>query len=174
MNYDLHKSIQILERTPKVVRSLLQGLHEDWVHQNEGGDSWSPFDIVGHLVHGEKTDWIARTKIILQQGEQLTFETFDRFAQFEESKGKNIDDLLNEFEQLRKENLRTFIEFNITPDQYSLKGIHPQLGEVTLSNLLATWVTHDLGHIAQISRVLAKQYQDQVGPWQEYLPILHK
>ena len=174
MEYDIQKSIQVLERTPKVIKEMLTGIDDVWINSNEGGESWSPFDIVGHLIHGEKTDWIARIKIVLEQGEKNTFDPFDRFAQFEESKGKTIDQLMDEFEQLRIQNLAAFKAFNIRPDQYDLKAMHPSLGEVTLNNLLATWVAHDLGHIAQIARVMAKQYKDEVGPWYEYIPILHK
>ena len=174
MKYDLDQSIQVLEKTPDVLRAMLSGLDEDWVHNNEGGNSWSPFIVLGHLVHGEKTDWIVRTRIILEQGKNRMFEPFDRFAQLRDGKGKSTKDLLKEFEKLRKKNIKTLKSFDITPDQYELTGIHPELGKVTLFNLLATWVAHDLGHIAQIARVMAKQYRGEVGPWQEYIPILHK
>jgi len=141
--------------------------------QNEGGESWSPFDIVGHLVHGEKTDWITRTETILKYGKEKTFEPFDRFAQFENSKGKNINELLSEFSALRLKNLHRLNEMNIREDDLIKKGIHPHFGKVTLRELLATWVVHDLGHISQIARVMAKQYKDEVGPWKEYLPVVN-
>jgi len=141
--------------------------------QNEGGESWSPFDIVGHLVHGEKTDWITRTETILKYGKEKTFEPFDRFAQFENSKGKNINELLSEFSALRLKNLQRLNEMNIREDDLIKKGIHPHFGKVTLRELLATWVVHDLGHISQIARVMAKQYKDEVGPWKEYLPVVN-
>ena len=174
MNFNLDKSIQILERTPATLLAMLAGIDEDWTSQNEGSETWSAFDIIGHLVHGEKTDWITRTKIILEQGENRTFDSFDRFAQIETSKGKSLAFLLEEFMVLRAENLKTLASMEISEDQLNLKGIHLELGEVTLRELLSTWTAHDLGHIAQIARVMAKQYKDQVGPWQQYIPILHK
>lgn len=174
MNFNLNKSIQILERTPSVLIALLAGIDEDWTSTNEGRDTWSAYDIVGHLVHGEKTDWITRTKIILDQGENRKFDSFDRFAQIESSKGKNLGDLLEEFMFLRAENLETLASLNIYEEQLDLKGIHLELGEVSLRELFSTWTAHDLGHIAQVTRVMAKQYKDQVGPWQKYIPILHK
>lgn len=174
MNFNLNKSIQILERTPSTLLAMLAGIDEDWTSVNEGGETWSAFDIIGHLVHGEKTDWITRTKTILAQGENRTFDSFDRFAQLDTSKGKSLAFLLEEFMLLRAQNLETLTALNITEEQLELKGTHLELGEVTLRELLSTWTAHDLGHIAQIARVLAKQYKDQVGPWQEYIPILHK
>lgn len=173
MQFNLEKSIQILERTPGVLKQLLQGLPEDWTTPNEGPDTWSPYDIVGHLIHGERTDWIPRTKIVLEYGEDKPFEPYDRFAQFEESKGKNLHRLLEEFETLRKANLEELKSLDIGAN-LDKKGKHPELGEVTLSNLLSSWVVHDLGHIAQISRVMAKQYKEEVGVWEQYLGILHK
>lgn len=173
MEYTLNAALEILERTPQVIRSFLQGLSEEWIYQNEGPDTWSPFDVVGHLIHGEKTDWTERLKIVLSEGSQKTFTPFDRFAQFEESKGKTLDDLLLEFEQLRTKNLIFLKALNLSETDYNKTGIHPALGEVTLKELLSTWVVHDLGHIVQISRVMAKQYKDQVGPWRDYLTVLH-
>ena len=172
MTFDLNKSISILENTPMVLKSLLSGLSEDWTHVNEGPETWSPFDVVGHLVHGEKTDWIPRIFIIMNDSEEKTFTPFDRFAQFEESKGKTLEDLLNEFEILRNQNLQQLKSFGFTGTVLKRKGIHPELGEVTLAQVIATWVTHDLGHIAQISRVMAKQYKNEVGPWTAYISIL--
>ncbi len=172
MLFDLNKSVSVLERTPRVLESLLGGLDTPWTHENEGPDTWSPFDIVGHLVHGEKTDWIPRILIILNDSDNKTFRPVDRFAQFEESKGKTMADLLEEFKSLRNQNLEQLKGFVLTEFELNSKGIHPELGEVTLQQVLATWVTHDLGHIAQISRVMAKQYKNEVGPWTAYISIL--
>lgn len=175
MEFNLQLSIQILERTPQVLSVLLENLSEGWIHNNEGQDTWSPYDIIGHLIHGEQTDWIPRAKIILAQDpSNLTFTPFDRFAQFEESKGKTIDDLLATFANLRKQNIEELEALNISQSQFKLKGMHPELGEVTLAQLLATWVTHDLGHINQIARVMGKNYKDQVGPWTQYIKILRE
>lgn len=172
MKFDLSKSILILERTPTVLNSLLRDLPSDWVSPNEGEDTWSPYDVIGHLVHGEKTDWLTRTKIILSKGDHKNFKPFDRFAQFEDSKGKSINQLLDDFRTLREDNLAELQSLNITELQLELQGKHPEFGTVTLNELLSTWVAHDLGHIAQISRVMAKQYEDEVGPWKAYLGIL--
>ncbi|WP_299112304.1 DinB family protein [uncultured Winogradskyella sp.] len=173
MEYNIGKSIEILEQTPKTLRSFLENLSDDWVFCNEGVNTWSAYDIVGHLIHGEKTDWIPRLHIILSNSDEKVFKPFDRFAQFEDSKGKSLSNLLDEFEVLRQHNLNTLKDLNVSNAQLQYKGIHPELGEVTLSQLLATWVTHDLGHIAQISRVMAKQYKTQVGPWINYISILN-
>ncbi|MCI0449681.1 MAG: DinB family protein [Chlorobi bacterium] len=172
MKFSIEKSVEILERTPRVLEELLNDLSDEWITSNEGADSWSPYDIMGHLIHGEKTDWITRMQIILSGREDKSFEPFDRFAQFKNSKGKSIKLLLDEFKQLRKKNIETLNSANITSDQLNLTGIHPEFGEVTLEQLIATWVVHDLSHIVQISRVMAMQYKDEVGPWIEYLPIL--
>ncbi|MGM5469264.1 DinB family protein [Flavobacteriaceae bacterium LMO-SS05] len=174
MKYDLFKSIEILERTPIILKEFLSPLSDDWIFCNEGDQTWSAFDSLGHLIHGEKTDWIPRLHIILGHSKHKIFEPFDRFAQFEQSKGKSVQDLLNEFMELRQANLTHLKSLNLTKNQLLLTGIHPELGEVTLSQLLATWVTHDLGHIAQIARVMAKQYKTEVGPWAAYLPILNR
>jgi len=172
MAFNLPNAIAILERTPNVLAALLDGLDDEWLHNNEGGESWSPFDVVGHLIHGEKTDWMVRAEIILSNASDKAFDLFDRFAQFEASKGKNISMLLDEFKTLREQNLQTLKSKNIMPEDLKKTGIHQAFGAVTLQQLLATWVAHDLGHIAQISRVMAKQYHDEVGPWKAYLPIL--
>lgn len=172
MQYDLEKALEILERTPAVLNSLLINLDEQWTQNNEGENTWSPFDIIGHLIHGEKTDWVPRTKIILAHGPDQPFEPFDRFAQYEISKGKTLSELLQEFEQLRKQNLEEFKSLDIVSN-LNKKGMHPELGEVTLSNLLSAWVVHDLGHISQLTRVMAKQYKDEVGVWTKYLGILN-
>ncbi len=172
MKFDLDKAIEVLERTPLLLEALLKDLSNDWTMSNEGEETWSPYDIVGHLIHGEKTDWINRLEIILSKEGNKTFEPFDRFAQFEESKGKTIKQLLTEFKKNRNSNLKVLKSKNITIADFENKGIHPSLGEATLVNLLSTWVVHDLNHLSQISRVMAKQYKEEVGPWIEYLPIL--
>ncbi|WP_425235663.1 DinB family protein [Ulvibacterium sp.] len=173
MKFELNTAIPILERTPTVLRVLLQGLSEEWIQGNEGKDTWSPFDVVGHLIHGEKTDWMVRTALILENGPNPAFEPFDRFAQFENSKGKTLESLLEEFEGLRKDNLTDLRSKKLSSDDYERIGIHPEFGEVTLAQLLSAWVVHDLGHIAQISRAMAKQYKNEVGPWPKYLTILN-
>lgn len=172
--FSLTKSIEILERTPNVVRSMLSGLSDMWLHSNEGRDSWSPFIIVGHFIHGEKTDWIPRLKTILEFGESRPFVPFDRFAQFEATKGKTLSELLAEFESLRHKNVHVLKNANLQDADLSKSGIHPEFGLVTLKELLAAWVVHDLGHIRQIARVMAKQYRNEIGPWQAYLPVVHK
>lgn len=166
--------MEILNRTPYVLETLLQGLSDEWTQTNEGENTWSPFDVIGHLIHGEKTDWMVRAEIILSKGTTQKFDSFDRFAQFEESKGKNLTQLLEEFKSVRKKNL-TFLESKkLTAADLQKKGLHPAFGEITLEQLLATWATHDLGHLGQIARVMAKQYKTAVGPWRQYLPILDK
>ncbi len=171
MKFDLNKSIEVLERTPSVVEQMLSGISDDWVVNNEGGDSWSPYDIVGHLVHGEKTDWVVRMEVILLNDDKK-FEPFDRFAQIKDSKGKTLQMLIDEFKALRKKNIVKLRLKKIDSFDLQKTGIHPAFGKVTLQQLLATWVVHDLNHIAQIARVMAKQYKTEVGPWVEYLPIL--
>ncbi len=173
MKFDLNKSIEILERTPAVLNQLLNGLSDDWVLQNEGDNTWSPFDVVGHLIHGEKTDWIPRMQIILKHGSNKTFEPFDRFAQEKINKGKSLKMLLQEFTQLRQENLRILTNALLDESALAKKGTHPELGTVTLKELLATWTAHDLGHIVQITRVMAKQYKSEVGPWRKYLKVVN-
>jgi hypothetical protein len=155
------------------LQALLGGLPDDWVMPNEGPETFSPYDVIGHLVHGEKTDWIVRTKMILESGNTKTFERYDRFAQYEESKGKSLQQLLDEFVAIRKENMVWFKALNLTEDDLDRKGMHPVLGEVTLRHLLATWVVHDLTHIAQITRVMAKQYKEEMGSWPEFFRILN-
>ena len=172
MQFSIRHSIEILERTPDVLARLTQGLSDDWTRQNEGGESWSVFDVVGHLVHGEITDWIPRAEIILSDKDNKTFEPFDRFAQFETSKGKSLDDLLMEFKYLRAVNLSKLRDFQITDADLQKTGIHPSFGIVTLEQLLSTWVVHDLNHIVQISRVMAKQYKESCGPWNAFLSVL--
>lgn len=172
MNFTLEKSLEILERTPDVLITMLEDISTDWTLVNEGGDSWSAYDILGHLIHGEKTDWIPRAEIILSNNTDKTFTPFDRLAQVEDSKGKSLSQLLTEFKTLREINIEYLRSKKITDKNLEEKGIHPAFGEVTLSQLLSTWVVHDLNHIAQISRVMAKQYKAAVGPWIEYLRIL--
>ena len=173
MKYSLERSYEILDRTPAVLQALLAGLPDDWVMPNEGPETFSSYDVIGHLVHGEKTDWIVRTKMILEFGNTQTFEKYDRFAQYEESKGKSLQQILDEFAAIRKENMIWFKSLNLTEDDLNRKGMHPVLGDVTLRNLLATWVVHDLTHIAQITRVMAKQYKTEMGPWPEFFRILN-
>jgi hypothetical protein len=174
MRFDLHKSIEVLERTPLVVESMLKGLSEEWTTKNEGPDTWSPYDIVGHLVHGEKTDWMTRLEIILSDNTNKKFTPFDRFAQYRESKGKSLQMLMDEFKTLRKKNILKLRLKKIDSTDLLKKGIHPDFGKVTLKQLISTWVVHDLNHIAQIARVMSKQYKAEVGPWVEYLPILNR
>ena len=174
MEFDLATGIAVLQRTPQVLWSMLSGLSPAWTEADEGPETWSPYVIVGHLIHGERTDWIARARIILEQGPERRFTPYDRFAQFHESQGKSLSALLNEFEQLRAENLETVAEWRLTEAQLALEGEHPEFGAVTLRQLLATWVAHDLGHIAQTARVMAKQYREAVGPWRAYLPVMDR
>lgn len=172
MNYNTDKSIEILERTPLVLKTLLSNLQDEWVMNNEGPETFSPYDVIGHLIHGEKTDWAVRARIILESGLSKSFTPYDRFAQQEESKGKSLLQLLDEFEAVRNDNVKWLKSLNLTEADLDKKGMHPSLGEVTLRNLLATWVVHDLTHIAQITRVMAKQYKEEMGPWPEFFRIL--
>lgn len=174
MEFRLDHAKEVLRRTPATLNSLLRGLPDVWVLSDEGPDSWSPFDVLGHLIHGEETDWIPRVKIILEYGESRAFEPFDRFVMFEKSKGKSLDELLSIFERLRGESLRELEELNLTPETLGKRGVHPELGVVTLGQLLSTWVVHDLGHTAQIVRVMAKQYGEAVGAWRDYLSVLSR
>lgn len=170
--FTLSEGTAILERTPSTLTALLGGLPDTWITANEGGDSWSPFDVVGHLIHGERTDWMQRVRAILEEGEAKPFDTFDRFAQFRESAGRTLKSLLDEFAELRRRNLHDLASLGLTDADLERRGRHPALGVVTLRNLLATWVAHDLDHVMQISRVLARQYSDEVGPWRAYLRII--
>lgn len=174
MDFALPQGIAVLARTPAALRALLDGLPPDWTSATEGPDTWSPYDVIGHLNHGERTDWIPRARIILEQGVNRRFEPYDRFAQFRESQGKSLGQLLDEFNALRAENLRTLEGWHLTDEQLALEGQHPAFGAVTLRQLLATWVAHDLGHVVQTARVMAKQYRDAVGPWREYLSVLNR
>ena len=174
MKFDLNNSIEVLEKTPKILEAYLSGLSNNWLKKNEGENTWSPYDIIGHLICGEKTDWIIRAKTILSKSENKIFEPFDRFAQLKENQNKSVSDLITEFKSLRKSNLKELKSLNISKKDFQLKGVHPEFGEVTLEQLISTWVVHDLGHISQISRVMAKQYETNVGPWIAYLGILNK
>lgn len=174
MSFDLADGIAVLERTPATFRALLAGLPDSWIHVDEGPDTFSPFDNLGHLIHGERADWIPRARIILAQGADRTFEPYDRFAQQRESAGKSLAVLLDEFEALRRENLATLRGWDLTERELAFEGRHPALGPVTLRQLLATWVAHDLGHLAQTARVMAKRHREAVGPWRAYLPILDR
>ena len=172
--FDLGHAIEVLERTPAAFRALLAGLPEAWTAPNEGPETFSAFDNLGHLVHGERTDWIPRARIIREHGRTRPFDPYDRFAQAHESRGKSVNDLLDELETLRAQNLETLRSWRLTERELALEGEHPALGRVTLAQLLAAWVVHDLGHLAQTSRVMAKQYRDEVGPWRAYLPIVDR
>ena len=172
MVFSVDEASSVLERTPAVLRAMLAGLPEPWITCDEGADTFSPFENVGHLVHGERSDWITRARKILDPGGDQRFDTFDRFAHRTESAGKSILELLDEFEELRRANLAILRGWNLTPSDLDREGEHPAFGSVTLRQLLSTWVAHDLGHIAQIARVMAKRYREDVGPWEAYLPIL--
>ena len=170
--FHVDDSVAVLTRTPATLDALLRGMPDIWVRRNEGNDTWSAFDIVGHLIFGERTDWIPRARIILEQGEARAFDPFDRFAQFKESQGKSLEQLLDEFARLRKENLAALRTLNLQPEDLKRQGKHPELGVVTLAELLATWAMHDLTHLHQLSRVMASQYRQTVGPWSAYLGVL--
>lgn len=172
MDFDLTAGIAVLERTPHTLRAMLADLPPAWTDATEGGESWSPYDIVGHLIHGERSDWIQRAQLILAQGADRRFTPYDRLAQFHESRGKSLVTLLDEFAQLRGANLATLAGWQLTDAQLGLEGEHPEFGAVSLRQLLATWVAHDMGHVAQVARVMAKQYRDAVGPWRAYLPVM--
>jgi hypothetical protein len=174
MEFQLPLALEVLERTPATFRALLGGLSEAWTSPNEGGESFSAFDNIGHLIHGERTDWIPRARIILAQGADRRFVPFDRFAQARESAGKTLPQLLDEFARLRADNLATLRGWTLGERELALVGEHPELGPVTLAQLLAAWVDHDLGHLGQVARVMAKQYREAVGPWRAYLPVLDR
>ena len=172
MEFDLGHTISLLSRTPAVLNTLLGDLPETWTLRNEGENTWSAFDVVGHLIHGERTDWMPRTRMILQSGEAQTFEPFDRWGHVRESQGKSLGQLLEEFAGLRSGNLSELRALNLRQEDLERRGRHPALGVVTLSELLATWAAHDLTHLHQISRVMAHQYREAVGPWIAYLGVL--
>ncbi|HEY2153717.1 MAG TPA: DinB family protein [Vicinamibacterales bacterium] len=169
----LEEASGILSRTPVTLDALLRGLPDSWINAHEGGETWSPFDVLGHLIHGERRDWMQRTRMILKDGETRVFEPFDRAAQFTASAGRTFPDLLDEFARLRAANLHELAALRLTETDLDRVGRHPAFGAVTLRQLLATWVAHDLDHIVQVSRVLARQYSDEVGPWRAYLRIIN-
>jgi uncharacterized damage-inducible protein DinB len=172
MEFSINKSIEILERTPHVLIQLTNNLSADWTMNNEGGETWTVFDVIGHLIHGEKTDWMTRIEIILSESAHKEFVPFDRFAQLKESKGKSLEQLLNEFLAVRELSLKKLKGLHLKENDFDKIGIHPKFGTVTLSQLIAAWTVHDLDHISQISRVMAKQYKEPSGPWVEYMKIL--
>jgi DinB superfamily len=172
MVHSLQQTISLLTRTPAVLDVLLRDLPEAWTLRNEGENTWSAFDVVGHLIHCERTDWMPRARIVLQFGERKPFEPFDRWGHIHESRGKSLEQLLDEFARLRSENLGELSGLNLGQAELEMHGQHPAFGAVTLSELLATWATHDLTHLHQISRVMAYQYRDAVGPWSAYLGVL--
>ena len=171
-SFVMEEAVAILARTASTLDALLRDLPDGWIAAHEGGTTWSPFDVIGHLIHGERTDWMPRARIILEHGEARAFEKFDRLAQFRESEGRTLASLLDEFATLRQANLRELASLRLTDSDLDRRGRHPELGMVTLRQLLATWVAHDLDHIVQVSRVLAWQYSDEVGPWRAYLRII--
>lgn len=173
MEHNLQDTIELLTRTPAVLNALLRDLPETWTHRNEGEKSWTPFDIVGHLIHGERTDWMSRAHRILEFGEDRAFDPFDRLAQQRESQGKSLPQLLDEFARLRTENLGALRALHLKPADFVRRGKHPALGVVTMSQLLATWAAHDLTHLHQLSRVMAHQYRETVGPWSVFLGVMH-
>ena len=168
----MEEATAILARTPATLDALLRGLPDGWIRANEGGETWSPFDVIGHLIHGEQTDWLPRARIILEHGDARPFDKFDRFAQFRGLQGRPLSELLDEFAARRAENLRQLATLALTDADLDRPGLHPELGPVTMRQLLATWVAHDLDHLVQIARVLARQYSDEVGPWRAYLRII--
>lgn len=172
MAFQLEIASDILRRTPATLEALLHGLDEDIIRTNEGPDTFSAFDVVGHLIDGEETDWMARARIILARGDHLRFEPYDRFRHYARNRGRSLSSLLAAFRALRGANLDVLASWKLGPAELALPGEHPAFGRVTLEQLLASWVVHDLGHIAQITRVLAKQYRADVGPWAPYLPVL--
>ena len=172
MTHRLDDTIALLTRTPAALNALLRDLPDSWTHRNEGEKTWSAYDIVGHLIHGEKTDWIPRARRILHSGESVPFDKFDREAQFRDSEGKTVPALLDEFARLRTENLALLRGMKLQPADLAKRGMHPALGSVTLSELLAGWPVHDLTHLHQLSRVMAHQYRDSIGPWPRYMGVL--
>lgn len=172
MNFVLTEATAVLRRTPGTLRALLAGLPESWLYGAEGPGTWSPFDVVGHLIDGEETDWIPRARIILAGGPNPVFQPFDRFRHLQLNRDTPLGDLLDRFARLRADNVAILEGFRLNDTDMAREGMHPELGRVTLGQLLATWVGHDLGHVAQVARVMAKQYRDEVGPWVAYLPVL--
>lgn len=174
MELDLAEALDILRRTPAVLDTLLRGTSPSWHAGTEGPDTWSPADVVGHLIHADETDWMPRARMILEQGEDRAFEPFDRFGQLTRFAGWSLDRLLDRFAEVREASLETVRSWRLTGAHLALPGRHPELGPVTLRQLMATWAVHDLSHLAQIARVMARQYKEEVGVWQAYLSILQK
>lgn len=172
MDFDLGRSTEVLGRTPRTLRALLDGLDDTWIRATEGPETFSPFDVVGHLIDGEETDWIPRARIILSRVPEPRFEPYDRFRHWTRNKGRSLPSLLDEFEKCRAESLKELLGWKLSDAELELPGLHQRLGRVTLRQLLAAWVVHDLGHIAQIVRVMSKQYKEGVGPWVQFLPVL--
>lgn len=172
MDFSLDHALSVLRRTPGILRVWLLDLPESWIMTNEGPETWSPFDVVGHLIHGERTDWMVRVELILAHGDSHPFTPFDRFAQFKASHGKSLGELLDTFAELRDSNLARLQSLGLKPEDFARRGRHPELGPVNLGQLLATWVAHDLNHLGQIARVMGRQYTEAVGPWLAYLPML--
>ena len=172
MNFDLTNGIAVLERTPAVLQACLGGLPTDWTAPNEGPDTWSPFNVVGHLIDNEEVNWMVRARVMLAQGDNRRFAPIGRTGHLQTYQGRPLSELLARFADLRRRNLADLRALRLGPAQLALTGEHPEFGTVTLAQLLATWVAHDLGHIAQIARVMAKQYREAVGPWVAYLPVL--
>ena len=170
--FDISKSVEILQQTPYTLTRMLENLSPEWIESSGDRENWSPYDVIGHLIHGEETDWIPRAEIILAQGIIRIFTPYDRLAQFERSRNKTLEALLTEFAYLRNANIEKLLRWQLTSDQFELKGMHPELGEVTLEQLLATWAVHDLNHVQQIVKYLAARYSENVGPWKAYLSIL--
>lgn len=172
MAFQLDEAVSILRATPRALSAWLEDLPEPWITCHEGESTWSPFDVVGHLIHGEETDWIPRARIILEHGEARPFTPFDRFAHIGRSHGRTMGELLATFVRLRTESLATLAAWNLAEADLAKTGRHPEFGPVTLEQLLATWTAHDLSHLAQIARVMCRRYTREVGPWRAYLPIL--
>lgn len=170
--FSLSEVVAILSRTPATLDALLRGLPDNWVRSTEGENTWSAYDIVGHLIFADRTDWTPRARILLEHGEARPFDPFDRFAQLKEPQDRPLDRLLDDFARLRKENLVALEALNLSDGDFSRRGKHPALGSVTLSELLATWAVHDLNHLHQLARVMAHRYRDAVGPWNAYLGVL--
>jgi len=168
----LEECLAVLTRGPATFNALLRDLPEAWTTATEGPGAWSPYVVIGHLIHCERTDWMPRLAIILAHGPTRPFDPFDREAQFEQSKGKLLSSLLDEFTALRRDNLTQLRGLNLAPEQFEREGMHPALGKVTVRQLLATWTAHDLGHILQVTRTMAKRYKQDVGPWAEYLSVM--
>ena len=173
MKFDLERSIEVLAATPGTVRALLADLSEEWTASKGDRDNWEPYDIIGHYIYAEEADWIPRAKVILAQADDRTFPPFDRYGQFERSDEESLADRLDEFARIRNENIEILRSWELVDEELELKGVHPEFGEVSLRQLIATWVVHDLTHIRQIVTVLAKRYDEAVGPWKDYLSILN-